>query len=483
MQTYHPKISVWLTHGRPRKLLADTVSADGRRYRQTPHGFDLTPLLGTDSVVEVRKSVRDATGTFMLSFPDRSVSLTQGGAAGFDSLAAFIEPMDSIEIRLSHSGTTDTAGRYPLVLRGFVTSVARSESIANGVPQRMVRVTGHDYGKVLQLIRLVSEPNGQLDGTLKTVLAYFTRYAKGTEAKTKTVGQFMQEVADVVINPYLQTMVGQAGQVLKQMAVQADVAASVSVSAKSLSENISLLELLRGVLDVPAFNELYVEDSEAGATLVVRPIPLKDTASGRFLQGEAVQWRIDDKDIEQLSTERSDAGVANYFAVSSRAHADVNQTLTAEDVQTAQDRLGYVNSASAVFGFRAMRMETALLPNQYVRNDNPKKAVIAGNTQKLADYLRSQSALLAAMNRDNVILDSGALQLRGDERLKPGCYLKLYRGGRYMGEVYAHTISHRFTLYQSFVSSIVFDRGTLFYERAKAEQSLYPYEQATGGIV
>jgi hypothetical protein len=39
-------------------------------------------------------------------------------------------------------------------MRGFVTSVSRSETMANGEPRRHVTIMGHDFGKLLQIIRI-----------------------------------------------------------------------------------------------------------------------------------------------------------------------------------------------------------------------------------------------------------------------------------------------------------------------------------------
>jgi hypothetical protein len=72
-----------------------------------------------------------------------------------DSLYALIEPMDMIEIRAARRPDKFAGTKLPLIMRGFVSSVRRSESMGeDGTPNRTIMIQGQDSGKLLQMFAI-----------------------------------------------------------------------------------------------------------------------------------------------------------------------------------------------------------------------------------------------------------------------------------------------------------------------------------------
>ncbi len=139
IKVQHPKLTV---------TLFKLVQHDGEiaaPYRGSDSIFDITPLLGDAGSVQVSKDIHSPCGGFSIKFADRV------GGSRSDTVAAMIEPMDMIEIRASRQAWKYAGRKLPLIMRGFVTTIRRSESMHGGDPTRTVIITGYDSG-VLWLI-------------------------------------------------------------------------------------------------------------------------------------------------------------------------------------------------------------------------------------------------------------------------------------------------------------------------------------------
>ena len=135
IRSYCPQVKVTLL-----KNVKDDNGVSSR-YTGTGNRIDLTPFLGELGGVTTQKSMGQAMGVFNISFGDREWSQT------LDSLYGSITPMDGIEIRMARS-PEQYSGTLPIVMRGFVTEVTRTESMGHdGRPVRAVSVSGNDYGK------------------------------------------------------------------------------------------------------------------------------------------------------------------------------------------------------------------------------------------------------------------------------------------------------------------------------------------------
>ncbi len=483
-KTYDPQISIWVIKARKRELIADKVKANSERYSRL-NEFDITPFLGQNGTVETSKSIRQPAGTFSITVPDKPYK--------GESLYALLEPMDLVEIRMSHTGLTDDKGQLPLVMRGFVSGRSRSESISDRKPQRVVRITGHDYGKILQIIQVMYFPNTPTGAAWLDTFKFFSSYMSGADVKTKSVKYFMADVVNLIINPYLADFsalqvptIPYRNRVLNKMATDISVDASVSAYAPNQFEETSLYQVLKTIMDTPVFNEIFTQDSETEVTLILRPTPFKRVSTGQFIQGTADSKNVFDDDIISITASADDSNVANYFWITAAVYGmDTNRTLMQltwmSDPKTLE-AFDYVNSDRKIFGIRKMQYDHTLLPSEYQQTDNPKDDRIAENKNTLENWMANRRQLLADMSVDNAILESGTLELRGDETIKAGTYLQIYRSGERVGEVYAHTVSHKFAVQQSYTTTATYDRGTMYYERVKSEQSLYFKDVNGGGV-
>jgi hypothetical protein len=92
-----PVIQVWL-HKNVGRITLNGQAPVGQRFAGQRRDVDLTPYLGEGSVVRVTKSVHEPAGAFSISVTD------QIDPDMLDSFYTVIEPMDSIEIRISARG-------------------------------------------------------------------------------------------------------------------------------------------------------------------------------------------------------------------------------------------------------------------------------------------------------------------------------------------------------------------------------------------
>ena len=283
MKVYQPQIRISLIKTRSRDTVSGTLPASSARYKE-PRILDLTPYL-SDGGVRLHKSVREPAGAFSISLVPRPYD--HDGKPLMETLDRLIEPMDMVEIRMAHeppspspSPSLSAAERRdwpPVVMRGFVSQVARSESIANGTPQRSIVVSGQDYGKLWQILQVFYLNNSGVGDNILHGLQFFQKYASAADAKNMKAETFIHLVLDKVLNPYLAQMTALADQkggmpefIVAKTSITGAVAPFGPGSAPS---GTSVYQLLSQFLDVGPFNELYIEDVGPDVVLVARPQP------------------------------------------------------------------------------------------------------------------------------------------------------------------------------------------------------------------
>ena len=95
MKVYHPQIEIKLTKLITRSKRSEGVGLAQSRYQAAV--FDLTKFLCQTSQVVISKSVREPTGAFSISIPDRPEQKLS------ESIYGLIEPMDLVEIRMART--------------------------------------------------------------------------------------------------------------------------------------------------------------------------------------------------------------------------------------------------------------------------------------------------------------------------------------------------------------------------------------------
>lgn len=486
MRVYHPQIKITLIKSQRRDEIADGISAIQERYQKLDY-IDLTPYLSDSSTVQVTKSTRQPSGAWSISFAD------QPHRELLETIYALIEPQDLIEIRFAHDSKSMTGGKLQLVMRGFVSRISRQEAMGGNNPQRFVNVSGHDFMKTLQIYRLNYRVFTELSKYALTEFKFFQAFAGDAEVKNMSGSDFAKLVVDKLVNPYMAdisalTKADEFGaKAINQWTVESSIEGHVSALAVNGFTDASLYEIFRTVLDIGAFNELYLEDREDAPVLVLRPVPFKN-ADGDFIQGSADSLDISSVDIINQQVTRSDDSVANYFWVNNNRMALMtNQNQQAAALQGGTDsfvKFDYLNCKKSVFGIRMLDVETVMGDSAQTDSNALKLDNLNKESKALLSWVERRRKLLADMNQDNVVFETGSIRLRGNEAIKAGMYLNIYRGDgeSYVGEVYAHTVTHSFAPFQGFFTDVQFERGTLFIDRAQFPKSPYIPEIENQGV-
>jgi len=487
-QVFKPQISITLKKVIGRKL-AGTVSPDNpkeiaasERFKESAREIDLSPYFGEGCQVSVQRSTRAPAGMWSVTLVDRMVP------DQYESLYGLIEPMDIVEIRMARD-VSPYAGQLPLsmplMMRGFVSKIRRTTVMTQRGPRRAVVMSGQDYGKILQMMR-VEYRFGQVIGqNLLTALKLAVNYGVDSQPYADA-GEFIVEIIDKVINTgdgtgFLATMRDNAAPGVASPVQDIAVLASpgngevTPFGAQDWSGG-SIYDLLRTFGDVGAWNELYIEDREEGPYLIYRPTPFRDL-EGEYIQkisGENLPPTVDifGDQIVNLEMERSDENVANAFYVNAPRYDLVDGTLLKAAELVADDPSGYVlldyaNSTPKLYGFRVMEDTT----NQGRRTDGQPEAEYEAGNQAGIGLTTIRREVLIRNNRDNVVLESGGIQMRGDERVQHGSYLRVSIGGDFTMNVYAHTVTHSFAFGGNYMTAVDWDRGDGFVQRLKRERT------------
>jgi hypothetical protein len=485
VRVLHPKISVALKKNIGRANVAGEIAAS-TRFTGTNRIIDLTPYLGDSGSVVTRKSVREPAGMF-------SVTLADNFAPGEpESLYGVIEPMDVVEIRMAHD-TSKYAGAFPrhmpIIMRGFVTDIERDELMHDGQPQRTVTISGQDYGKILDLSQIAYLPNQIIGELLLTNFKFFVNYGVASDPD-QDAATFVTEVIDGVVNPLLANMrsAAEANGVAQGISPILDLKVDAKVSGGIVSPfgvnawpGGRIADLLTFYGDVGPWNELFVEDREDGPYLVYRPTPYKD-ATEKFIQEPYVSDRqqqpavatVTDRDLVSLKTARSDRNVANYVWVDNPSYSMIQASILQNEVLNSSPANSFLladvpNSSPVLYGLRQLKLETRQGP----RFDGKKEVEYDEKRATALEFVNAKRAVVVANNRDNVVFESGTMKLAGNEALKAGSIVRLVRGdGGFTAEYYAHTVQHEFAPFRSFTTTVTFDRGTGFINRAQRENGI-----------
>lgn len=470
VKTYNPQVQVTLLK------LVGRKDGMAERYGGGTREIDLTPFLGEAGAVRTIKSLTDPAGGFSVSFPDKVHKELK------DSLYAAIEPMDCIEIRGSREPFKHSGGKLPLIMRGYVSNVRRSESIGqDGSPQRVVVVTGQDAGKLWLINQIFFEVVALID---RPYLETFRlQAATGIEAAWLPVSDFMKQVTERVVNPKVQKLYAMASRQLQPFRVDATVTQGVVIPRIIGEWQGPVWGLVSLFADRP-WNELFVEDEEDQPVLRFRPAPYKDI-KGQFIMPGAAEpdlVTLEDADVVSLDVTRSDNRVANYFWVPPGASLlDTNGWNSVAALQRGEPLdFDYANNRPELYGIKKMEVGSRLLPD--LLHDVPLAMPPAERGKAQDDYIVwhiDRMKLLKAMNRDNVALEEGEATVKGSEDLKAGRYLWIKRGDL-TAEYYMTRVAHTIAPFRGWTTSLTLERGTGFLDRSKSPGSPYWQEGRKG---
>lgn len=440
--------------------------------------IDLADFLGDGAGVFTTKSISDPAGGFTVRLIDRP----DGNDGTFESLYGLIEPMDMIEIRARHGAPTD-AGEPPIIMRGFVSTVQRTEAVDNdGKPTRAVMIMGHDYGKIWQVIQINYLADYLIGKQYISGFPLFEKY--GISNNVLSAAEFVQQVVDKIINPYMDGLMPSASLLPRQMTADISVPES-TVSPGVQAHQGTIYEMLRYYGDVGPWNELYTEDREDTVALVYRAAPfLKTDGTDGKVQAEApdpVYIDIPTRDIVERNLARSDANVANFFWVSSQRFNLVYETqrqqeALANDKETV-DISAYPNADAKLYGIRLMQLSTEQGGAAMGTHDSGRAESDFNQLgSEAVKWMDKRRQAVVDANRDNIVLESGRITLRGNEAIKPGVYIR-FTSGALVSTYYVKRVDHRMVPFQAFVTDVEVERGTGFIARVLQAGSPYFEEQ------
>lgn len=486
-----PELSVRLY----KTISRDTVdgqSAVSARYKGKDEFIDLVPFMQPGSAVRTSKSVKEPAGGFSLTFADQAQrAAAVGTGLSLETVYGLVEPMDVVEIRM-WGGQGPKPAQLPIIMRGFVSEVQRQQGIGeNGQPQRQVVVTGQDYGKIWQtfmVIYLAAYADRQALLTNFNLWELF-----GIEATNALpAGEFVRTMVQKVINPHIKGFMPENSTMPKEILTGESIAVKHGVVNNSYQQmQGSIYDILRFHGDVGVWNELYTEDREDGVHCVYRPVPAlhiskpKD-AKDRKIQDDApdpIFVPIPDDIIQSVAVARSDASVANFYWVSNSMFDlidDMQRKLASIPAGDSRVSLKeYPNTAVKYYGVRPMNAETQqgddAITNLGPGQDKGKQE--ARSTQQEA-WIDKRRRLMMEMNRDNVVLERGSTRIKGGpmrpdgkEAMKAGDYAQ-FQMGRVEWPAYVTQIDNEFMVFQSYTTTLYFERGEGFARRISEETGI-----------
>lgn len=482
-----PKCTVWLFKTIDREKI-DGAWAVSTRYSGKDPYIDLTPFLGDTSSVRTSKSTRQPAGGFSISFSDKpqldwASQTSPAGQQALESVYGLVEPMDVIEIRM-WGGSGPRTGLLPIIMRGFVSEVIRSRSMANGVPVRTVTISGQDFGKIWQTYQVLYTP-AYLEGTaLLTAYQLFELFGLAVVNAMKA-SDFISTFITKIINPHLDGLMARTmgPTVPRQITVGDGLQVKhgqVNMSQQSMQG--SLYEIMKTHGDVGVWNELYLEDRQDGVHCVYRPTPALHLTppngnwADRRIQEDAplpVRVKILDNDIESISASRSDANVANFYWAENSRFDLVSEAVRKQFGLGAANATislrDYPNAAVKYYGTRPMYASTQqggdAVSNQTSGLDRQAQA---NRDTEQAGWIDYRRRIMLEANRDNVVLESGSARIKGGpmrddgvEPMKAGDYMSVW-DGLLVWDAYVHQIDHEFTPYQGYTTTLLFERGEGF---------------------
>lgn len=464
------------------------------RYAGKHAYIDLTPFLGEGSSVRTSKSVKEPAGAFSITFMDK---FEIGAGREMETVYGLVEPMDVVEIRMwGGVGVATDKPNLPIVMRGFVSDVSRSQMLgSDGRPQRGVTITGQDYGKLWQVYQIVYLPAYTEGKPLLTNFELFELFGMGV-VNSMGAGEFVSKMVDQVINPYIAGFMPDTldGGIPRQL----DVTSSIYVQHGMVNMSQqqwqgSIYDILRQHSDTGVWNELYIEDSEDGVSVVYRPIPAMELGTESLIMDDApapTYCSVTDGYIESIVSARSDSGVANFYWVNTPQFGlvsdmsrkffgltDGNDTVYIKD---------YQNSAVQYYGVRPMYADTQL-GNDGVDNmgSGLQQDAQDGRDGQMMDWVTTRRTQMLNMNKDNVVFESGTARVKGGvmrpngyELMRAGDYA-VFQTGQIKWRAYVTQIEHEFIPYQGYTQTLTFERGEGFSERSKMNGSPYLAELAT----
>lgn len=243
-----------------------------------------------------------------------------------------------------------------------------------------------------------------------------------------------------------------------------------------------IYHLLAFACDVTAgFNEMFTADEEDGPWLILRPTPWR-TPAGDFVQSDVDPLNVVevmDVDLVGLSSTRTDQAVANLFWVRA-PHFDMINDERMRLIGQLAPMTEYQNVDPHLYGFRQMQTSTAMGSPDYTANQGDHEAIHNQQWENEEAWMRERLRIITDAAKDSVVFEKGTMRLKGNERIKAGMVVRLHRGAL-ASAYYATNVEHDFIPYHGFFTTVQFERGTGFIDRAQVVLAPYLAERNEAG--
>jgi hypothetical protein len=445
--------------------------------------------LGDLGDVQIAKSLTNPMGSFTITLPDKPLKGSGSGstnpnAAINDSVYGFIQPMDTVDFQFSHE--PGTLSEQPIIMRGIVTNVSRSETIgSDGAPQRVVVIQGNDFGLVFNLIRLMP-PSSELANIGIRLAGYALAKLLGIleAVSTISVPDFYTHIINTT-NEWLRNNDALKGT---KITLDCKVVGTTGIFINKYDPvDAALWNIMAKYID-STFNEIFVEDREDGTYLVIRPNPYYDISNGAWIQvdqnsdPQPTRVPIDVTDIIEITAARSEDKTFNLPYIKSQAFPMSESGKTFDIIKYVEDQKygEYINSKATVYGYRILTRDFVQIPVSVVNpGTNQKEAQVIQNIANTIDFNKRRVDTVWNSIKDNVVFESGSMTLKGNHLVMPGRYLDITRG-QFTFSVYVESVVHRFQPYGSYTTTITYIRGTGYAERIQMLPSPYLMEGRRG---
>lgn len=463
--------------------------------------IDVTPFLGDGGYVSTTKDLYAPKGRWEVVVPDKPLRDASGSV--LDSLYGKIAPMDRAEIRLARNAHEYPWGQPPVVMRGFVRSIMREESISDdGRPQRVVRISGDDYGAIGEIIKVSLIHLAGLGQSLLPVIRLDEMGIEGVIVSAHELGQVLLNA----MNDQLQDMTVETGDIeqIKEISYDGQVKTGFVHASKLTTTYGTTWKVFFDQADTP-WNELFIEDRDptlgddrSGPTLVYRPTPWKtldgafiantgqtiDSAKVRSITEQADGGQPEFSLVRAANYQRSDDQVNNiYWVIAAGLEFNENKALS-HALEKRDETVQFVDYEACdvdIYGPRVMTLTTVQFPSAEAMRDihTSSPGELAANTASLSDWAKLRRRWLSDANLDNVNRDDGTLVVRGNEKLRIGSYYQITRG-QFACDHYLTQVSHTFVPGREFFTHVSFIRSNNYYLRSKSQNSPFLLEGRAG---
>lgn len=211
------------------------------------------------------------------------------------------------------------------------------------------------------------------------------------------------------------------------------------------------------------------------ASRISPPSPRPAPATGRVV---AKRYTVPASDIISLELSRTDQDVANYFWVENPRYEMLEDFARAYGVANTAARASvymetYPNNRPSIYGIRPMVVATQMGDSTNFSTGADRAGTDRNITQSML-WADDRRAVLAAMNKDNVMLETGQVRMAGNENIRAGMHLNL-GAGALAAPYYAATVIQEYQPFKGYFTTVQLERGQGFVRRIQAGGQTPPF--------